>query len=634
MATPAAEDPSINGRPVLPDADAAKAADITLLETTMAELRGFHFGGPAADRPPPENFLPALFFPFREPNRVRTDYPLFIDCQADEDDGLCRPLSEVLTTTLDAIIPDPDQARILRENLGPVERRVHHLLGERPGLADAKPLLVTAAKALQKDLDLGGENAERLQQDLDALLAALPAGQLIGYSEQASIYLMLAAARRRLLARREAHDRRITDLRTRLQSLLDVEHSKDADSRAPQALGEGMGPTAADLVDPKELARMVGSQRGSVAMAASRRQRIENTQKTLETYLSRVPGPLLTVFCDSQTPLSDLEDPDCRVIPDADPVGAAAGHFDSEASTFVDLFRAVRTAELEVAGAYDEARHDAWFAELTWEAFSREELLLLPPIVALPSANDLITKGMWDLSQLLLSGRPVQVLVILDPAQNPGTARASGARNAPFADFRLELGYLGIGHRQALVQQSTTARPKHLVKGFLSALDVTRAALQVVGSGGSAAGAEADVGSWLHGGASVESRAHPLFRYNPELGESWARRLDFVGNPGPEEDWPVHELSYSGKDGEEQTLALAFTFADFVLLDATHREHFRQVPTDCSSEDLVQLADYLDLEAEEATRRVPFVWAVDAGGRLCRLVVTRHLVQACRDRLS
>ena len=74
MATPAAEDPSTNGRPVLPNADAAKAADVTLLETTMAELRGFYFGGPAADRPPPENFLPALFFPFREPARVRTDY--------------------------------------------------------------------------------------------------------------------------------------------------------------------------------------------------------------------------------------------------------------------------------------------------------------------------------------------------------------------------------------------------------------------------------------------------------------------------------------------------------------------------------------------------------------------------------
>jgi ferredoxin len=62
--------------------------------------------------------------------------------------------------------------------------------------------------------------------------------------------------------------------------------------------------------------------------------------------------------------------------------------------------------------------------------------------------------------------------------------------------------------------------------------------------------------------------------------------------------------------------------------------HFRMVPAGYDSDDLVPVADYLDTAAEAAERLVPFIWGIDEDGDLKRLVVSRALVFACRDRLN
>ncbi|MDH3209901.1 MAG: ferredoxin [Burkholderiaceae bacterium] len=79
---------------------------------------------------------------------------------------------------------------------------------------------------------------------------------------------------------------------------------------------------------------------------------------------------------------------------------------------------------------------------------------------------------------------------------------------------------------------------------------------------------------------------------------------------------------------------LAFTFADYALLMPALHEHFRMVPTGFESTDLVPVNQYLDLDEELVDRAVPFIWAIDDQDVLVRLVVSRALVFACRDRLN
>jgi ferredoxin len=58
------------------------------------------------------------------------------------------------------------------------------------------------------------------------------------------------------------------------------------------------------------------------------------------------------------------------------------------------------------------------------------------------------------------------------------------------------------------------------------------------------------------------------------------------------------------------------------------------VPEGFESDQLVTVADYLAVEDERVDRLVPFVWGIDENGVLARLVVSRALVFACRDRLN
>jgi hypothetical protein len=171
-------------------------------------------------------------------------------------------------------------------------------------------------------------------------------------------------------------------------------------------------------------------------------------------------------------------------------------------------------------------------------------------------------EGLRTFSRLLSSGRPVQILIRVLAHDNPG----AGLDGNPFQSFRTELGYLGISHRQAAVDQSSAARHQHMLECFLSALDATRTSLHVINTGQRPAGKLLPLNAWLVAGAAIESRAHPFFRINPEAGDSAAVRMDFHGNPQPDTDWPVHPFRYLDDNGNKVTTELAFTFADYALL--------------------------------------------------------------------
>jgi ferredoxin len=140
--------------------------------------------------------------------------------------------------------------------------------------------------------------------------------------------------------------------------------------------------------------------------------------------------------------------------------------------------------------------------------------------------------------------------------------------------------------------------------------------------------------AWLVAGAAIESRAHPFFRINPAAGDSAAVRMDFTGNPQADADWPIHPFRYRDENGNAVETELAFTFADYSLLIAELREHFRMIPPGCESDALVPIRDYLAMDQEKANQKIPFTWAVDANQALHRLVVSRELTLACLDRLN
>lgn len=610
--------------PTLPSA----ITDAHASKEIMRTMRRFHLGDPRAEgkvEPVDDSYLPLLLSQFRDTSKIRYDYPLYLH-PPDSVNG-SRP-AQTLLHYLRETAEEAGASRILKDNLPWLERFLRDKTTTVEGTTEAKPLFEEGAKGLIGQLKLKEENQEQLKDDLEKLIAQVAdEGRLLGYGRYTTIHLLLHVIRSRVTARREQFHQTVAEQVRKLDNLLEVERAKSAEASKPETIQESMG-GADGLIDPSALSSMMGHSRGSIAMSPERQKRIQEALEVLANYRD---DPILVRFVHQ----GKLQDPWMEKISDIeshssdDPCETATGIFDAEVAKLAKLFAASRIAELELNGQYDRTIHDPWFANFNWEVFSRDEMLLVPAVVALEPSERIAGEGMRSLSRLLSSGRPIQVLSRVQAHNNPGALPDEN----PFERFRVELGYLGISHRQAIVVQSSAARPEHLLDMFGSAVDASRTSLLLVTTGLQLPDRGEVLHPWLVASAALESRAHPFFRINPDAGDICVERMDFSGNPQAEQDWPLHPCQYS--DGEEmQDEELAFTFADYALLIPRLRNHYGMVPLECESDDLVSVEEYLALGTEETQEKVPFVWGVDEQNSMRRLAVSRTLIQACRDRLN
>lgn len=602
----------------------------------MFTLRHFHLGDPGARQalePLGEDWLPALLDPFRDANRLRYDYPLILFPPAGGDGGqpaeaLAKSLSLWLTETVLGFAPEPQSARILKDHIPWLEQHLRTTLRGHDGPAPAVPVLAAAGLALQQHLGLDQTHRAGLAKDLERLEAAAGEAEVMGYGRYPALHLLIHAIRSRVVPRRARFQARIDACIRGLKSLFEVEWGKSVESIEPRRARNAVG-LGGDRFDADALSEVMDHSRGTRKMSEERRARIDRALSVLEGWR---PDPVLVRFVHLGVIDEDWmrASADVRDLVDPDPCGRATALFDEEAAKLAQIFAAVRIAELEMGAIYDPNIHDPWFASFGWEAFSHEELLLVPCVIALEDASRVAGEGLRSLSRLLGSGRPAQILVRIQPSNNPGALPDEN----PFQSYRTELGYLGIAHRQAVVNQSSAARHQNLLQGYLEALDATQTSLHLINTGMRPPSNLLSLNAWLVAGAGIEGRAHPFFRVNPAAGDFAAHRVSFEGNAQEERDWPIHPFSFRDESGAESRLELAFTFADYAMLIARLRDHFRVIPPGCDSDALVPVADYLCLSVDAANQRLPYLWAVDGNAILHRVLVSRELIVACRDRLN
>jgi len=620
------------GLPALPTA----VKDAKATRELMFTLRHFHLGDPGAKErlePVGKDCLPALLDPFRDTSRLRYDYPLFLfppsegDGAQDADALVCR-LADWLDGAVKRFAPTDDASRILKDHLPWIDHHLRQVLRDREGPLLASPLLGAAGLALQQHLTLRPADQERLASDLERLQEEAGQGEILGYGRFPSLHLLIHAVRGRVVPRRIRFQAEIDDCIRGLESLLAVEWGKSDESIEPRQARDSVGP-GGDRFDPLALSTVMDYSRGTRAMGPQRRERIERALAVVQAWR---PDPVLVRFVHLGTVTGEwlTDSPDIEDVSDQDPCARATALFDQEAARLAQVFAAVRIARLEIDGIYDPALHDPWFANFDWEAFSPEELLLVPSVIALEAADRVAGADMRSFSRLLSSGRPVQILVRVQPSRDPG----AGPDEDPFQHYRTELGYLGLSHRQAAVSQSSAARHRHLMECYLTALDATRTSLHLINTGLRPLHGLVPLNAWLVAGAAIEGRAHPFFRVDPKPEDCEPAPMDLDGNPEAASDWPVHPFRYLDENGNQVTQDLAFTFADYCLLIEDLLDHFRPIPPGCDSEALIPMQEYLSMAQDQAYRKVPFVWAVDGNAILHRLVVSRELSLACLDRLN
>ena len=326
----------------------------------------------------------------------------------------------------------------------------------------------------------------------------------------------------------------------------------------------------------------------------------------------------------------------------------AMGLFEGHMAKMAEGFKAVRMAEMELAGDYIEERDRAFFNRFGWEQFTDEEWALCPPVVSLGGDGAMYDIGFQNLSRMMMAGKPIKVLVVDTQvySNTGGQACTSGfigqvSDMAPYgqarhgkSEIRKEMSLIGMAHRSAFVLQSTIAHVNHLLEGYIDGLNSRRPALFNIYAVCPPEHGVGDDRSVAQSKLAVESRAYPLFRYDPDAGVTFSECASLEGNPSPDSDWPTYALEYVDEAGAKARLDLPVTFADFAATEARFGKHFRKAPPETWNDAMIPLADLLATAPDERGGRFPYIWATDPKGRLMRLIVAEELVRASEERLQ
>jgi pyruvate/2-oxoacid:ferredoxin oxidoreductase beta subunit/ferredoxin len=178
--------------------------------------------------------------------------------------------------------------------------------------------------------------------------------------------------------------------------------------------------------------------------------------------------------------------------------------------------------------------------------------------------------GFQALSRLVASGADVKVLVLDGQVYSNTGGQAStasfGGQVTKLSAYgkelhgrperRKELGRILLAHGEAYVAQTTPAHTNHFYRAILEANEYPGPAVVIVYSACQPEHGIADDASTRQAKLAVETRAFPLFTFDPRRGASIAERLSLQGNPALREDWakapdgtPIDFLDFARSEG-------------------------------------------------------------------------------------
>ncbi len=591
-------------------------------ESWRGALRHFHLTGEAVGpvaRAAPTEFEPALLGGLLQPMTLVRGWPVLLpDAATNGTDATAARLGEVL----EAALVELGTGSMLAGEAPRLVRAFDRTLAGLNEVVALGDLADDALAAFRTEFELSDAAGEAFDNELARLREVLPSGGLlIGLGPYAAIELHAWTLRRARAQRVTEFVEEARALRNQMADLLKLEDGRSAVGRSAAALSDGLG-GAGDLFNADALADSLPAHRGTEHMSEERRARVDATRAALDSFIDDAADADDLILVHGGILPEGADAAGARVEQAEDPLVAASTVFDQQVDRMVEVFKAVRVARLEVDNAFDEDLHGPSLGRFCWQGLDAGELLLVPTVVALDTASRLQEERLGSLSNLLHSGRPVQVIALEDTTAAP----RAGDRRLP-TSHGTDLGYRLVAHREAFVLQSTLARPDHLIAGLGLMSRAVRPAVALI-----ARPSWSGSWPWLELTAAHEGRATPCFLYDPDAGETFADRFALAGNPSPELPWPQHSVDVVDADAQPQVIEAAFTFADAAATDPAWRDHLLLVPAAAWNDELAPVSEWVEAAGSELPLTIPFVLVVTADGDLGRAVLTRELAFACRDR--
>ena len=161
--------------------------------------------------------------------------------------------------------------------------------------------------------------------------------------------------------------------------------------------------------------------------------------------------------------------------------------------------------------------------------------------------------GFQSLSRMLASGMDIKVLILdTQVYSNTGGQSSTGSYMGQDAKMsahgkeikgkqekRKEIGTIAMMHPNTFVAQTTAAHPNHFYKAVMAANEFPGPAIVNTYTTCQPEHGVADDRAMAQAKLAAESRAFPLFIYDPRKGERIKERLSLQGNPAMKDDWYV-----------------------------------------------------------------------------------------------
>jgi hypothetical protein len=590
------------------------------MSVEMQEMIHFHLTGKRGDGETGADVQPgtwpALLAPYRQLPKLRYDFPLILP-DGDDTHAFMDTLSGVMNRLLRKIAPEGGKGARLRQHVLRLESRMRELVAGGIETTVFK-LWETAEKALLAECKK--PEAETLKNSLATARFALGIeGRVVDCDDNLPISVLRHAWEKVEAKRTRRSLEQIDTLVIRLRNMVKVDDLKTGQSRSPQKLKQTLGRRYKDAFDFELMSEILNGKAPHNRLPADRRRRVSSALSILETQ---------KFFAHAGDDNNEQSNARYRFV--FDRPASAMKAYNERLPEIANVIRAIGIAELECENAYRESKHAAYFERFDVQALAPADLALFPSYLICLQERDCDTRDKEDLMEIASSDLPMKVLLQVSDVLG-GPSRVD--REPHHSVFVQQLANIFVAPGSAYVLQSASSNLYAQQQEIRKGLEFRGPAIFSI-----FAGHEPEKESppaYLQAAAAMESRVFPAFTYDPAAGPGLADRFCITGNPQTGSAWPFRELRYEDEDLQMVTEHQAFTLVDFAVMDPRYSEYFASAPREGWNDDMLPVADYLDLADEETFEKVPYVPVIDGGNILRRLVVDDNLIRIarrCRDR--
>ena len=268
-----------------------------------------------------------------------------------------------------------------------------------------------------------------------------------------------------------------------------------------------------------------------------------------------------------------------------------------------EIFCTLRIAQLEIRSKYHPATHDAVFRNFNWRMLSPAELRLCPPFIILAHMGSRSGETLRKIMSLLESRKPFKITAMRACLRKEYSPTADPSVPASMAIEMLPLAMRGVYFLQTCVAAPDFA--KRLFEALTSPRP-TLISLLAQKDG------EEEASFRLRAERAMRSRAFPGVVYDPDRARGFVSCFDLSANPEAVE---------------------GYTFADFAAGDEEYAAEFTDPPAEVSPQNLIPIAEYLELTRHQRIGKYPCVYQPGKDGEGMPKVVSPAIVTQTSDQI-